>query len=135
MNRIDAPMRLEHTAIWTRDLEPLRAFYEQYFGAVASPLYESRSRIGFSSRFLTFPDGGARLELMSVAGLSGARTGAAAGYAHLAVAVGSRAAVDALTARMRGDGVRIHGLPRETGDGYYESVVADPDGNLVEITA
>jgi lactoylglutathione lyase len=25
--------------------------------------------------------------------------------------------------------------PRRTGDGYYESVVLDPDGNRVEIAA
>ena len=25
--------------------------------------------------------------------------------------------------------------PRRTGDGYYESVILDPDGNRVEITA
>ena len=24
--------------------------------------------------------------------------------------------------------------PRRTGDGYYESIVRDPDGNLVELT-
>lgn len=127
-------MRLEHTAIWTRDLERLRAFYERYFGAAPSPLYQSHTRIGFTSRFLTFPDKGARLELMSIADLSAAPAGAGVGYAHLAVAVGSRAAVDALTARMRDDGVHVVGLPRETGDGYYESVVKDPDGNMVEIT-
>lgn len=127
-------MRLEHTAIWTRDLERLRAFYERYFGAESSPLYHSRTREGFTSRFLTLPDGGARLELMSVAELAAAPAGVAVGYAHIAVAVGSRVAVDALTARMREDGVHVAGLPRETGDGYYESVIEDPDGNMVEIT-
>lgn len=127
-------MRLEHTAIWTHDLARLRAFYERYFGAEASSLYRSRTRTGFTSSFLTFPGGGARLELMSIAELSAAPAGDAVGYAHLAVAVGSRAAVDALTARMWEDGVRVVGLPRETGDGYYESVVNDPDGNIVEIT-
>ncbi|MFU1917770.1 hypothetical protein ACM6PT_11170, partial [Klebsiella pneumoniae] len=25
--------------------------------------------------------------------------------------------------------------PRTTGDGYYEAVIADPDGNLIEIVA
>jgi catechol-2,3-dioxygenase len=57
-----------------------------------------------------------------------------AGYAHLAVSVGSPAAVDALTARLRADGYPVLSGPRTTGDGYYESVVADPDGNRVEIT-
>jgi lactoylglutathione lyase len=29
----------------------------------------------------------------------------------------------------------VVGEPRTTGDGYYESVVLDPDGNRVELTA
>ena len=36
---------------------------------------------------------------------------------------------------MEAAGVRIISEPRLTGDGYYEAVVADPDGNLVEITS
>ena len=56
------------------------------------------------------------------------------GYIHLAISVGSEQAVDSLTARLRQDGYRVVGEPRRTGDGYYESVVLDPDGNRVEIT-
>ena len=39
-----------------------------------------------------------------------------------------------LTERLRQDGYAVLGEPRTTGDGYYESVVADPEGNRVEIT-
>jgi lactoylglutathione lyase len=56
------------------------------------------------------------------------------GYAHLAVALGSEAAVDALTQRLRTDGYAVVDGPRRTGDGYYESVVLDPDGNRIELT-
>jgi lactoylglutathione lyase len=31
--------------------------------------------------------------------------------------------------------VAVESGPRDTGDGYYEAVVLDPDGNAVEITA
>jgi len=55
--------------------------------------------------------------------------------AHLAVSVGSRAAVDRVVKEMEAAGVRIVSLPRLTGDGYYEAVIADPEGNLLEITA
>jgi lactoylglutathione lyase len=55
------------------------------------------------------------------------------GYGHLAVSVGSEAAVE-LTARLVAAGVSRLDGPRRTGDGYYESVVADPDGNRIEIT-
>ena len=49
--------------------------------------------------------------------------------------VGSREAVCSLTERLRRDGYRIAGEPRQTGDGYFESVVCDPDGNRIEIVA
>ena len=54
--------------------------------------------------------------------------------AHIAIAVGSRDAVDRLVERMRTDGITIASEPRLTGDGYYEAVVIDSEGNLIEIT-
>ena len=127
-------MRLEHLAVWTHDLERLRAFYERHFGARAGDRYASATRPGFASYFLEFPDGGARLELMTLPALGDGGAHPAAGYAHLALTVGSPAAVDALTERLRAVGVPILSEPRRTGDGYYESVIEDPDGNAIEIT-
>jgi len=57
----------------------------------------------------------------------------AQGYAHLAVSLGSRAAVEEMAERMRARGA-LHAEPRQTGDGYFEAVLRDPDGNLIEIT-
>ena len=127
-------MRIEHLALWTNDLERLRAFYERYFGVRAGERYHSATRAGFASYFLEFPGGGARIELMTLPTLERAQHGPAPGYAHVAVSTGSRVEVDALVARMVADGVRLVSGPRTTGDGYYEAVVEDPDGNLVEIT-
>lgn len=56
------------------------------------------------------------------------------GFAHLAFSLGSEAEVDRLTARLQIAGVAVLEGPKQTGDGYYESVVADPDGNRIEIT-
>jgi lactoylglutathione lyase len=42
--------------------------------------------------------------------------------------------VDRLTKRPRSAGVSVVDGPHRTGDGYYESVVLDPDRNRVEIT-
>lgn len=53
---------------------------------------------------------------------------------HLAFSVGSKEEVDHLTQQMSDDGITIVGQPRTTGDGYYESVVLDPEGNRIEIT-
>jgi len=127
-------VKIDHVAVWTRDLDRLRSFYEQWFGARAGMPYASATRPGFRSYFLTFPGGGARLELMTAPDVA-PRAEPMSGYAHLAVTVGTVADVDALVERMRAAGVRVVSAPRRTGDGYYEAVIEDPDGNLVEIAA
>jgi lactoylglutathione lyase len=58
----------------------------------------------------------------------------ARGYAHLAFSLGSKENVDELTARLNEAGYRVLSGPRTTGDGYYESVILDPEGNRIEIT-
>lgn len=130
-------MRIEHVAIWTSQLEALKEFYATYFSAqAAAPKYVNPKR-QFESYFLSFPDGGARLEIMRVPDLADLRQGEgtpSVGYAHLAISVGSKQAVDDITAALRQAGVPILDGPRTTGDGYYETLVLDPDGNRVEIT-
>lgn len=128
--------RVEHVALWVRELEAMCAFYAAHFGAEVGPLYENHAK-GFRSRFLRFGEG-ARLELMTTTRLDPVVLEAGAqrmGLTHLAIALGSEAAVDALTARLRASGAPVLDGPRRTGDGYYESVVLDPEGNRIEITA
>ena len=127
--------RIAHLAMLTRDVERLCAFYVRYFDAHAGAPYHSERQRGFASRFLTFPEGESRLEVITIPELESAPAARLVGYAHLALAVGSRDAVVALTERMRDDGVQVISEPRVTGDGYFESVVRDPDGNEVEVTA
>lgn len=72
---------------------------------------------------------------MSKPGMDGAEKGLArTGYAHIALSLGSRERVDALTARLRADGYEVASGPRVTGDGYYESCVVGIEGNQVELT-
>ena len=128
-------MKIEHIALWTAQLETMKNFYCQYFGAEAGEKYVNPDK-NFASYFLAF-DSGARLELMQMTGILSrniAPEKQQMGYVHMAIATGSKAAVDELTEQLRSDGYTIADEPRTTGDGYYESVVFDPDGNRIEIT-
>ena len=126
-------MKIEHLALWTVRLDAMRDFYLEHFGCSANTKYVNSSS-GFNSYFLTFPASGTRLELMSKAGLASAPTASCAGYAHFAISVGSEERVRELTEALRRNGAAVKSEPRRTGDGYYESVVSDPDGNLIELT-
>jgi lactoylglutathione lyase len=128
--------RIEHLALWTNDIARSTAFYVTYFGATPGNRYANASK-GFESCFLSFGDG-ARLEIMKTTALAPVTTEAGAqrmGLTHFALAVGSERRVDELTQRLASDGHPVLDGPRRTGDGYYESVVLDPDGNRVEIAA
>lgn len=48
--------------------------------------------------------------------------------------LGSRESVNEMTVRLKNDGYRHISGPHVTGDGYYESVIEDPEGNLIELT-
>jgi lactoylglutathione lyase len=128
-------MPIEHIALWTDDLDRLVHFYCTYFGATAGDRYINPEK-NFESYFLKF-DNGARLEIMKTTSLHPISIPPGAqriGLTHLAISVGSEQLVDSLTARLKSDRYIILDPPRRTGDGYYESVVQDPDGNRIEIT-
>ncbi|SOD17901.1 Catechol 2,3-dioxygenase [Fibrobacter sp. UWB16] len=192
-------MKIEHVAIWVRDVDKVCEFYRKYFGGVVHPIYHNPAK-QFTSRFITFDDG-ARLEIMhrpdicvernvgtvtslqsdthrsanekmqaffrfltsavfhvkqlqteeaagnsftdisevQQVGSEGANTIAKPdtqhlGFTHLSFSVDSKEEVDHLTQQMSSEGVPVVGQPRTTGDGYYESVVLDPEGNRIEIT-
>ena len=125
-------MKIEHVAIWVNDLEGMRDFYKQYFGGEENSLYHNPKK-QFESYFITF-EGGARLELMKQVGIDDALQTQTIGYAHIAFSVGSKEKVNELTNTLREAGYPVLNGPRTTGDGYYESVVSDPEGNQIEIT-
>jgi lactoylglutathione lyase len=129
-------MRIDHIALWTNDLERCKRFYVSYFGATAGSGYTNPGK-GFESCFLSFDDG-ARIEAMKTTKLHPVVLEPGAqrmGLTHLAVSLGSEHLVDEVTRRLKNDGYPVLDGPRRTGDGYYESVVLDPDGNRIESTA
>ena len=126
-------MKIEHVALYVNDLERAKDFFAKYFNAKSNDEYHNQ-KTDFRSYFLSFDDG-ARLEIMNKPKMSDlpkdlARTG----YIHIAISVGSRERVDALTAELTADGYEVMSGPRTTGDGYYESCIVAIEGNQIEIT-
>jgi lactoylglutathione lyase len=125
-------MKINHIALYTNDIERLRSFYMTYFQAESNQGYHNRTT-GLRTYFLSFEDQ-TRLELMTRPNLEqGTLSLLHTGYIHLAFSVGSKERVDSLTDTLEKDGYTVSSRPRTTGDGYYESCILDPDGNLIEI--
>lgn len=112
----------------------MRAFYLQFFDLRSNEMYYNPKK-RFSSYFLSF-ENGMRIELMHRPDVVEEMEPhpIKLGLIHFAISVGSKEKVDQLTELIRSKGYRIIGEPRTTGDGYYESVVIDPEGNIIEIT-
>ena len=129
-------MILEHVAIWSKDIEKLKAFYCRYFGAVSNELYHNASK-SFKSYFLNF-ETGARLEIMQKPAIPGNLNDTIVaqhlGIIHLAFDVHTMQNVNDKAIESQNDGFTILGGPRKTGDGYYEFETLDPDNNRLEVT-
>ena len=128
-------MKIEHIAIYVKDLEASKLFYEKYFNAKSNKKYRN-PKTQFESYFLSFSEG-ARLEIMTLPTVNSTSNNVLLnliGLAHFSVSVGSKENVLTLTETLRKDGYTISGEPRTTGDGYFESVILDCDGNKIEIT-
>lgn len=129
-------MKIEHIAVWVKDLERTRAFYEKYFGAASNKKYNNPVK-NFESYFLSF-DNGSRLEIMTKPDLRESENSYESqqfGIIHIAFSVEGKERVNELTETLRNDGYTIASEPRTTGDGYYESVILDPENNIIEIVA
>ena len=127
-------MKLDHIALYVDDLEAMKSFYTRHFGASANEQYRDR-RTGLRTYFLSF-EGGARLEIMQRSEVSPrASSGNTLGFTHISFKLGSQEKVDQLTTRLQEVGCPLLNGPRVTGDGYYESVLTDPEGNQIELVA
>ncbi|AYO36467.1 VOC family protein [Serratia sp. P2ACOL2] len=127
-------MKIAHVALWTRDIDAQVTFWQRYFDGVAGEQYVSRNRPGFVSCFVSLA-AGPTLEIMSLPDLlSAEQASERVGWAHIALSVGEESRVDQLAQRAQQEGI-LQAAPRWTGDGFYEAIIRDPDGNAIEITA
>lgn len=126
-------MRIEHAALYVRDIERAKRFFEEFFEAKSNEGYLN-PKTGFRSYFLSF-EGGARLEIMTRPDIAEDKKSAyRTGFSHIAFSVGGRERVNELTERLKAAGFSVISGPRTTGDGYYESCVLDSEDNQIEIT-
>ena len=127
-------MKIDHIALYCRDLEGMKEFFEKYFEGKANNLYHN-PRTNLRTYIITFPDGQSRLEIMTRPEVEGNNENIYhAGFIHLSFSVGSKENVDKLTSMLNADGYQTLSGPRITGDGYYESCVKGLEGILIEIT-
>lgn len=127
-------MKIAHVALWTRQPETQKHFWREMFNAQSGEVYQSHNRPGFASYFLQLEQG-ATIELMTLPDLDDGQPGReATGWAHIAVGVGDEQQVDRMAARAAELGILV-AAPRRTGDGFYEAIIRDPDGNLIELVA
>ncbi|QIQ21188.1 VOC family protein [Zophobihabitans entericus] len=127
-------MKITHIALWTSDLECQVEFWKKYFSGIPNEKYISKNNPGFESYFIKLQEG-PTIELMTKPDLVKVKeTNNMTGWVHIAISVGSEQAVNNIATQAEKDGILV-GKPRLTGDGYYEAVIEDPDGNLVEIVS
>ncbi|MHB8065489.1 MAG: VOC family protein [Ruminiclostridium sp.] len=129
-------MKIEHVALWTKNLEESKNFYTEFFNGKPGKKYVSQKE-DFKSYFINF-DSGTRLEIMQIPSFFLIDLDNSLeqfyGYSHFSFSVGSKANVDQLTEELRARNFKVVSEARSTGDGYYESCILDPDNNRVEIT-
>ena len=126
-------MKIEHIAMYVNDLEAAKEFFVKYLNGMANDGYHNKNT-DFRSYFISFDDG-ARLELMNKPVMTDDKKSLTrTGFIHVAFSVGSKEAVDSITAHMKDDGYEVISGPRTTGDGYYESCIIGVEENQIEIT-
>jgi lactoylglutathione lyase len=127
-------MKIDHIALFCKDLERMRQFFMNFFAATSNELYHN-PKTGLRTYILSFPYGSARLELMQKPDvISIDPSQANIGFIHLSISVGSKDIVDSKTEELRDAGYSVTSGPRTTGDGYYESCIIGPEGIQIEIT-
>ncbi len=91
-------IKINHFAIWTKDLERAKNFYVKYFDMVSGEKYHNPTK-QFTSYFLSFRNSNVRIELMHRPDILEhiRKKGITNGLTHFAISVGSKEIVNLLT--------------------------------------
>lgn len=122
-------MKLHHIAFWSKDIEALIEFYRTYFGGEVLFRHESGD---FQCVFVKIFSG-LTLEIMTRSKLCDAVAEDRVGYSHFSIEVDSKDEVDRLTDYFIAHKIPMKKVKEQYDDGFYESAVLDPDGNIIEI--
>lgn len=126
-------IKIDHVAVYVKDLEKTKDFFIDYLNAVPNEMYHN-PRTGLRTYFLNFGSD-TRLEIMTRPDLASTEWNEHnCGLTHLSFSLGSRDAVNALTSRLADDGYTVLSGPRVTGDGYYESSIKAIENLILELT-
>ena len=100
-------MKIDHIALFCKDLEQMRQFFLDHFEGISNEQYYN-PRTGLRTYILTFPNGGARLELMQRPDTIDADPSKPnIGFIHVSFALGSKEAVDEKTVELLHAGYKV----------------------------
>ncbi|BDG01216.1 HAD-IA family hydrolase [Anaeromyxobacter oryzae] len=124
-------MKVDHVGIEVQDLYAMELFYRRALGFEPAYRYVSRNTPGLRTVFLR--RGGVSLELLERPRDEAFLARRAAAPDHLSLEVEDVDAEHARLAALALPGASLR-PPRDTGDGYREAELRDPEGNVVELS-
>ncbi len=127
-------MKIDHIAIWCKDIEEMKDFYETYLLGESSQLLKGEDS-SFQSYMLSFPKSDCKLKLMYKQEISEFHKDKRFGLAHLSFKLDSESAVDDLTALIGNGGYQVYSNPRIDETNQYSSLVIDVEGNIIQLIA
>lgn len=122
-------MKMHHIAFWTKNVELLVEFYKTHFDGEVLFCHESGD---FRCVFIKICSS-ITIEIMTRSSLQGSMKEERIGYSHFSIEVDSKDEVNRLTDYFIENKLPMAKVKEQYDDGFYESAVLDPDGNIIEI--
>jgi len=122
-------MKLHHIAFWTRNIDSLVEFYIKHFEGEVLFRHESGD---FQSVFIKICSS-ITIEIMTRTNINDGIFEERVGYSHFSIEVDSKDQVNKLTDYFIENNIPLGKIKEKYDDGFYESSVLDPDGNIIEI--